>query len=167
MEKITMSVKELKIFRLGMEVIDGKLSLIDFSIQINKSYRQSQRIIKKLKDKGPIGAKHGNTGRTPHNKTSVEMEADLVDLLKNKYKNFNLTHFREKIEILEDIKIKKDALHSIAKKHNLVKHPKRRGRRCHKPRPRLAKEGMMIQFDGSNHVWFGEERTDLIGGIDA
>jgi hypothetical protein len=25
---------------------------------------------------------------------------------------------------------------------------------------------MMIQFDGSNHVWFGGIRTDLIGGID-
>jgi hypothetical protein len=25
---------------------------------------------------------------------------------------------------------------------------------------------MMIQFDGSNHVWFGDIRTDLIGGID-
>ena len=166
MEKITMSAKELKIFRLGMEVIDGKLSIVDFSIQINKSYRQAQRIIKKLKDKGPIGAKHGNTGRIPHNKTSIEKEAEVVDLLKNKYKNFNLTHFREKVEKLENLKIKKDALHSIAKKHNLVKHPKRRGRRCHKPRPRLAKEGMMIQFDGSDHVWFGEERTDLIGGID-
>lgn len=166
MEKITMSAKELKIFRIGMEVIDGKLSIVDFSIQINKSYRQAQRIIKKLKDKGPIGAKHGNTGRIPHNKTSIEKEAEVVDLLKNKYKNFNLTHFREKVEKLENLKIKKDALHSIAKKHNLVKHPKRRGRRCHKPRPRLAKEGMMIQFDGSDHVWFGEERTDLIGGID-
>ena len=161
-----MSAKELKIFRIGMEVIDGKLSIVDFSIQINKSYRQAQRIIKKLKDKGPIGAKHGNTGRIPHNKTSIEKEAEVVDLLKNKYKNFNLTHFREKVEKLENLKIKKDALHSIAKKHNLVKHPKRRGRRCHKPRPRLAKEGMMIQFDGSDHVWFGEERTDLIGGID-
>jgi hypothetical protein len=25
---------------------------------------------------------------------------------------------------------------------------------------------MMIQFDGSNHVWFGDVRSDLIGGID-
>jgi hypothetical protein len=25
---------------------------------------------------------------------------------------------------------------------------------------------MMIQFDGSDHVWFGDGRTDLIVGID-
>ncbi len=166
MGKVAMSQKELKNYRLAMEVIEGKLTIVDFSIQINKSYRQAQRIIKKIKEKGSLGALHGNAGKVPHNKTSVEFELVLVDLLKYKYKNFNLTHFREKIAKLEGIKIKKDALHVIAKRHGLVKHPKRRGRRCHKPRPRLPKEGMMIQFDGSHHVWFGEDKTDLIGGID-
>jgi len=62
--------------------------------------------------------------------------------------------------------IKKDALHVIAKRHGLVKNPKRRGRRSHKPRPRLSRAGMMIQFDGSEHVWFGDVKCDLIGGID-
>jgi len=166
MGKVTMSQKELKQYRLGMEVIEGKLTIISFAEQINKSYRQSQRIIQKIKKNGSLGVLHGNINRTPHNKTSQKLEEKLVDLLKNKYRNFNLTHFKEKIEELEDIKIKKDALHTIARKHGLVKHPKRRGRRCHKPRPRLPKEGMMIQFDGSDHVWFGNERNDLIGGID-
>lgn len=161
-----MSQKELKHYRLAMDVIDGKLTIVDFAIQINKSYRQAQRIVKKIKEKGSLGSLHGNANRVPHNKTSADLEIKIVDLLKYKYKNFNLTHFKEKIEKLENIRIKKDALHTIAKKHGLVKHPKRRGRRCHKPRPRLAKEGMMIQFDGSDHVWFGEGRTDLIGGID-
>jgi hypothetical protein len=166
MGKITMSQKELKHYRLAMDVIEGKLTIVDFSLQINKSYRQAQRIVKKIKDKGTLGALHGNSNKIPHNKISTELESKIVDLLKYKYQNFNLTHFREKIEILENISIKKDSLHRIATKHRLVKHSKRRGRRCHKPRPRLAREGMMIQFDGSNHVWFGEDRTDLIGGID-
>ncbi len=166
MGKVTMSQKELKQYRLAMDVIEGKLTIISFSEQIGKSYRQSQRIINKVKAKGSIGVLHGNINRTPHNKTPFEVEEKIVSLLKNQYRNFNLTHFREKIEEYEEIKIKKDALHSIARKHGLVKHPKRRGRRCHKPRARLPKEGMMIQFDGSDHTWFGDERTDLIGGID-
>ena len=166
MGKITMSHKELKHYRLAMDVIEGKLTIVDLAIQINKSYRQAQRIVKKIKDKGAPGALHGNSNKIPHNKIPIEIEVKIVDLLKHKYKNFNLTHFREKIEVLENLSIKKDSLHRIARKHGLVKYPKRRGRRCHKPRPRLPREGMMIQFDGSNHVWFGEDRTDLIGGID-
>ncbi len=166
MEEYTMSQKQLKHYRLAMDVIDGKLTIKDFSIQIKKSYRQAQRIINKIKEKGPSGVFHGNKGKTPHNKTPQDLEERILFHLKGRYRNFNLTHFREKIHQDENIKIKKDALHSIAKKHGLVKHPKRRARRCHKPRTRLPREGMMIQFDGSNHLWFGEERTDLIAGID-
>jgi len=166
MGKITMSDTEIKVYRLAMEVIEGKLTIVDFALQINKSYRQAQRVIKKIRDKDVLGALHGNKGRTPHNKTPTEIELKIIDLLKYKYTDFNLTHFREKLIEDEGIKIQKDVLHAIAKRQNLVKHPKRRGRRCHKPRPRLAKEGMMIQFDGSHHLWFGDQKTDLIAGID-
>ncbi len=161
-----MSQNELKSYRLGMDVIEGKLTIVDYAIQIGKSYRQAQRIIQKIKNKDVLGVLHGNTGRAPVNKTPLETELLVLDLLKNKYQNFNLTHFNEKATLYDKLVIKKDALHVIAVRHGLVKNPKRRGRRCHKSRPRLERAGMMIQFDGSNHVWFGDIRTDLIGGID-
>jgi hypothetical protein len=166
MGRIEMSQNELKSYRLGMDVIEGKLTILDYSIQIGKSYRQAQRIINKIRKNDVTGVIHGNTGRVPHNKTPLETELLIIDLLRNKYQNFNLTHFNEKARMYDKLEIKKDALHVIAKRHGLIKNPKRRGRRSHKPRPRLAREGMMIQFDGSNHVWFGDIRTDLIGGID-
>jgi hypothetical protein len=166
MGKIQMSQNELKTYRLGMDVIEGKLTIVDYALQIGKSYRQAQRIIIRIKKEDAQGVLHGNTGRIPHNKTPLETELLIIDLLRNKYQNFNLTHFNEKAALYDKLEIKKDALHVIAKRHGLIKNPKRRGRRSHKPRPRLAREGMMIQFDGSNHVWFGDIRTDLIGGID-
>lgn len=166
MGSIRMSQQELKTYRLGMDVIEGKLTIVDFALQIDKSYRQAQRIIKRIKAEDDLGVLHGNTGREPHNKTPLETELLILDLLKNKYINFNLTHFLEKASKFDKLVIKKDALHVIAKRHGLVKNPKRRGRRSHKPRPRLSRAGMMIQFDGSDHVWFGNVRCDLIGGID-
>lgn len=163
---VTMSLKELKTYRLGQNVIEGKITVVQFSALINKSYRQGQRIIQKIRDKDISGAYHGNKGRRPLNKTPDHIQAKVIELLRTKYFGFNLTHFREYLESHEKIILKKDTLHRIAKKHGLVKNPHRRGRRCHKPRARLPREGMMIQFDGSNHVWFGDTRTDLIGGID-
>ena len=65
MGKITMSHKELKHYRLAMDVIEGKLTIVDLAIQINKSYRQAQRIVKKIKDKGAPGALHGNSNKIP------------------------------------------------------------------------------------------------------
>jgi hypothetical protein len=166
MGDIRMSQKEFKHYRLGMDVVEGKMTLSEFSVQIGKSYRQSQRIVEKIRTSDTLGVFHGNSGRVPHNKTSLETELKIVDLLRNQYLNFNLTHFNEMAIKFHGIKIKKDALHSIARRHGLVKNPKRRGRRSHRPRARLAREGMMIQFDGSQHIWFGDIKTDLIGGID-
>ena len=166
MGPIRMSQKEFKHYRLSVEVIEGKLSITDFSLQTGKSYRQSQRIIQRVRTTDGLGIFHGNCGRVPHNKTPIETELKIIDLLKNRYINFNLTHFNEMAKLHEGLVIKKDALHTIAKRHGLIKNPKRRGRRSHRPRARLAREGMMIQFDGSQHVWFGNIKTDLIGGID-
>ena len=166
MGTIRMSTKELKHYKLASLVIEGNMTILDFSIQIGKSYRQSQRIIERVRVFDELGVQHGNTGKTPHNKTTVEVELKVMDLLRNKYRNFNLTHFSEMALKYEGLAIKKDALHTIARRHGLVKNPKRRGRRSHRPRARLSREGMMIQFDGSQHNWFGNIKTDLIGGID-
>lgn len=166
MGRITMSQEEFKKYRLCSEVLEGKLTIGDLADQLGKSYRQSQRIVAKMRSADIVGVFHGNCGKHPHNKTPETKEKKILELLRGKYIDFNLTHFREKLKEVEGILIGKNALYSIAKKQGLVKHAKRRGRRSHRPRARLPMEGMMIQFDGSEHCWFGDQVTDLIGGID-
>jgi transposase len=166
MGKVSMDAKQLKIYRLGCEVLAGKLSIKEFSELIGKSYRQSQRIVKRIEEEDFYGVFHKNLGAKVHNKTPERLEALIVDLLKFKYNGFNLTHFKEMIEKYEGIKISKSSLHRIASKHNLVKNPRRVKRRSFKPRARLPREGMLIQFDGSEHIWFGDHKSDLIAAID-
>lgn len=166
MDGIIMSKKELNIYRHAMNVIEGRLSITEFSMMINKSYRQSQRIIKKVREKGLLGATHGNCGRVPINKTPEEKIKEAIDLLEDDYNDFNLTHFKGMLEENEDIKINYSTLYRSARKKNLIKQQKRRSSKVHKPRPRLPREGMLIQFDGSEHKWFGNITCDLIAGID-
>lgn len=161
-----MDANQLKIYRLSYEVISGKLSLREFSLLINKSYRQSQRIIKKIEERDFLGVLHGNSGAIPHNKKIDTVEAQIVDFLNYKYNGFNLAHFKEKLEKIEHIKISKSLLYRIAKKHGLIKAPRRYKRRSFKPRKRMPMEGMLVQFDGSEHLWFGDRKTDLIAAID-
>ncbi len=66
----------------------------------------------------------------------------------------------------EGIDIKKTTLERMAKRHGLEKHSRRSNKRLHKPRPRMPQEGMLVQFDGSPHQWFGEERSTLLLAID-
>lgn len=163
-----MDAKQLKIYRLSCDVLSGKLTIKDFAKLIGKSYRQAQRIISRIENEDFLGVFHKNTGKTPHNKTPEVVEAQIKDWLEFKYNGFNLVHFREMVIKTEQYPLlpKKSTIHSIAKKHGLVKAPRRGKRRSFKPRPRMPREGMLIQFDGSEHVWFGNHKSDLIAAID-
>ncbi len=59
MDGIRMSQKELKAYRPGMDVIEEKLTIVDYAIQIDKSYRQAQRIIAKIRRSDALGVVHG------------------------------------------------------------------------------------------------------------
>lgn len=167
MGEVLMSTKDEKIYQLAIQVLCNRLTIVEFSTLTGKSYRQSQRIIKKVKSKGMTGVKHGNLGKVPHNKTDPELEMEVLGLLKSHYYDFNLTHFKEMLESHEGIRCGKNVIHRIASVNNLVKKAKRkRSRKSYKPRPRMPQEGMLIQFDGSEHLWFGGFESDLIGGID-
>lgn len=94
MDGVVMGKKELSTYRHAMNVSEGRINITEFSIMIGKSYRQAQRIIKKIKEKGPLGAVHGNQGRAPVNKTPPEHIKEVTDLLKSDYHDFNLIHFQ-------------------------------------------------------------------------
>lgn len=167
MSGVFMSAKNQEVYSYCQDVINGKLSIKELSILIQKSYRQSQRLVKKVRNQGMLGAKHGNFGKTPHNKTSSIIEMDIKNLLKNDYYDFNLTHFREMILEKEGLEAGRNVIHRIAKLNGLVKNPKRRtAKKIHKPRARLPHSGMLVQFDGSVHPWFKNIICDLIGGLD-
>lgn len=162
-----MSKEELKIYRHAMSVIEGKLNITEFSLLIGKSYRQAQRILKQVKEKAELGCIHGNAGKTPINKTCSQLMEEVLNLKQGEgYKNYNLIHFVETIREREGIVISYSSLYREARKRGLIKHSKRRRNKVHKLRPRLPREGMLIQFDGSEHMWFGGFLSDLIAGID-
>tara|TARA_Y100000034_G_C6843831_1_gene382064 strand:- start:61 stop:1209 length:1149 start_codon:yes stop_codon:yes gene_type:complete len=168
MGKVSMDAKQLKTYRLACEVLAGNLKIKDFAELIGKSYRQAQRIIKRVELEDFYGVFHKNLGKVPHNKTPEIVEAQIKDWLEYQYNGFNITHFIEMVREKEQYPYlpKKSTVHNIASKHNLVKSPRRAKRRSFKPRARLPREGMLIQFDGSEHVWFGDHKSDLIAAID-
>lgn len=165
-DEIVMSKDQLKVYRLALKVIDGSLKVKDFAVLVGCTERGAYKKLARIRDMDYIGALHGNTSSIPVNRTSAELEERIVHLLKTKYEGFNLTHFREKLEEDEGVIIKKTTLQSIAKRHQLQKYPKRSRTKVHKPRPRMPQEGMLVQYDGSPHIWFGEESSVLLAAID-
>lgn len=165
-DQVVMSKDQLKAYRLALKVIDGQLKVKDYALLTGLSERQAYRKLRRIKEMDYIGSLHGNTGNIPANKIPQALEITIVDLLKSKYHGFNLTHFREAIKLDEKIDIKKTTLEKIARRHQLEKFPKRGNKRIHKPRPRMPQEGMLVQYDGSPHIWFGDVSSVLLAAID-
>lgn len=163
---IVMSREHLKLYRLALKVIEGTLKVRDFALLAGLKERQAYRKLAMVREMDYIGALHGNTGNVPVNRVCCELESKVMDLLRTKYQGFNLTHFREMLLDTEGIEVKKTTLQKWAKRHGLQKHARRATKKAHKPRPRMPQEGMLVQFDGSHHQWFAEERSVLLLAID-
>lgn len=166
MKEVSMSKDQFKVYHLALKVLEGDLKLKDFAILIGLSKRQAIRKVQRIREMDYLGAIHGNSGNVPFNKKSDEFEGQIMHLLKTKYQGFNLTHFREMLLVEEKIDVKKTTLQSWAKKHGLQKHSRRPTKKLHKPRPRMPQEGMLVQYDGSMHRWFGGVTSHLLLGID-
>lgn len=165
---IVLKRNEQRLYTWAMDVIYDKITLKEFSTLSGLSYRHCQRFIKRIEKKGMLALVHGNHGKKPWNRISDDLKLQVVSLLETKYPDFNLTHFREKLIEDHGLKVNRESLRRWAKEKNLVKRPKRRKRKAHKPRPRMPRAGMLVQFDGSEFAWLGKNKPiyTMIGGID-
>ena len=107
-----------------------------------------------------------NKFNSPVNKICSEIKLQVQNLIKTKYYDFNILHLKEVLFELENISIKRETLRKWCHEIHNVKRAKRRRPKIRKRRERMSSPGMMIQFDGSTHQWFGDKKTCLIAAID-
>lgn len=164
---IRMSFEESLRVDVCHQVLRGEITPKEAALKIKKSYRQTLRIIDKVKAKGLIGIKHGNFGKVPVNKTTSELKDEVLLLYKNEYPDFNMSHFLEQLEKDHNIKIPYETFRAWAHEVNHVKRKHRKRKKPHPMRTRMARMGTMVQMDGSHHDWFGNGiKPVLIGCID-
>lgn len=109
---------------------------------------------------------HGNTHRSPVNKTDLVILNKAKKLVKEKYFDFNLTHCLEKLSAEEKLVINRETFRKECHAINMVKRCKGRRTKPRKLRIRTAQAGLFLQMDGSHHRWFGDEESCLIGAVD-
>jgi biotin operon repressor len=161
-----MSGKELRNYELLTEFQNRKISRAQVAALLQISERAVSMKAKKLREQGIQGVFHGNQGKTPANKTPSELKEKVLNLLREKYFDFNLTHFLEKLKEVEGINISYSVLYNLCKNSTLMKRPKKRRAKIRTMRERSTNEGFMLQLDGSHHAWNGEDKWVLISMID-
>ncbi len=132
------------------------------------SPRHTRRILAAYRRDGAAALAHGNRGRRPANATLDSLATDAVVLARSRYAGVNHTHLSELLREREGIDIGRNTLRKILSEA-AVSSPRRRRPPKHRVRrQRMAREGMLIQIDGSYHRWLGEDgpRFTLLLAVD-
>jgi hypothetical protein len=157
-------MKEIKKYEILKQLLTRQIkgyqaaSLLGYS-QVHIS-RLKQRLLK-YGFEGLLRPRIPSPRKIPDN-----LKNQISDLYKNIYYDFNIMHFKEKLEENHNIKLSYETVRKIlieSKQH----YPKKK-KKVYRRRRRMPKAGMLIQMDGSQHKWLkdSEEKQWLIATID-
>lgn len=147
----------------------GSISKSEAQVLLGVSRRQVDRILASYRAKGLESVVHGNTGKTPANKTEENVVDTLLALVSEdgKYHGFNVCHVCDLLAEDEQIIIGRSTLDRILRDKKIITAKKRKQVR-RKRRERASAEGMLLQIDGSPHDWLEGRgaKMSLMGAID-
>lgn len=162
--KILVTMKDVQRYRIIKDVLEKKLKAISASQILNLSYIHLLRLKKKVKEHGFKGIlRHG---REAPNKIPDELADTVIELRKKYYYDFNIMHFKDKLDEVHKIHLSYETIRQIliqAKEH----YPKKK-KKIHRMRRRMPKAGLLVQMDSSQHRWLEhiKEKWWLIAPID-
>ena len=149
-------------------VLTGGLTAPEAAHVLHLSVRQVGRLLKRYRADGSAGLVHGNHDRTPAHRTPDAVRARIVELATTTYAGVNHAHLAELLAEREGLEVAERTLRRILAEASVRPVRTRRSPRHRSRRERMAREGMLLQTDGSRHRWFGPEFpfATLVGAID-
>ena len=165
---VTMSKKELSRYTALEQVLEKRMKQVKAAEMLGISERHFRRLIKAYKEQGAAGLLSKKRGKPSNRRLPEKLKSKTLNLMKTKYEGFGPTLGSEKLKENEEITISKETLRQWMIEEGLWKDRKLKKPKLHQRRNRRAREGELIQMDGSPHDWF-ERRRDkccLLGFID-
>jgi len=147
----------MKIQEVILKAMAGKLKWWEAAEIIGVTDRTMRRWRERYQE-------HGYSGLWDHRKRSpspkriqVEVLEQVLQLYREKYFDFNVQHFHEKLQEEHGIQLSYTWVKTALQESGLVERRKKRGSH-RKRRPRRPLPGMMLHIDASEHRWFPDGR---------
>ena len=115
------------------------------------SPRHTRRMLTAYRENGATALAHGLRGHKPVNTIPEATKSRVVHLAGTTYQGANHTHLTEQLSERESIDIGRSTLRRILVDAGMASPRGRRPPRHRVRRERMAREGMLIQLDGSHH----------------
>jgi transposase len=156
-ETIILSRRELQRLQVLEQVVRKAVTLKAGAVLMKLSYRQAKRLLAKYRGEGPKGLAHHHRGRAAPN-TRQDARQRVLTLYREVYSEFNDSHFVQMLEEREGLKIGRETVRRWLREAGIRPKRRRRPPRHRSRRPRRPQIGLLLQWDGSPHRWFGAER---------
>ena len=158
--------RTMKIEEVILQALAKKINWWQAAEIMGISDRQVRRWKRRYEKYGYDGLYDRRKGKPSPRRVPLEMAERVLGLYREKYFDFNVRHFHEKLVEEHDMQLSYMWVKLALQGAGLVKKGRKRGvhrKRC----PRRPLPGMLLHLDGSEHRWFQDQRWyDLIVILD-
>ena len=120
MKEVKLRMNEQEKYEVIKELVDHNGNKNRASKKLGLSKRQINRLIIKYKEKGKSGFIHGNRSKKPINTLDQSISEDIILLYKNKYYDFNFSHFKEFLKKDENINVSYNFIYKVLTKEGIL-----------------------------------------------
>jgi transposase len=154
--------RAMKVQEVILRAIAKRMTWWQAAEVIGISDRQMRRWRRRWEKFGYDGLLDRRRGRPSSRRVPLELAERVLALYREKYFDFNVRHFHEKLWEKHGIALSYTWVKLALQGAGLVKKSGRRG--VHRRRrPRRPLPGMLLHLDGSSHAWLGDgRRYDLL-----
>jgi transposase len=156
----------MKLQDVILKAMAKKITWIQAAEIAGMSVRNMQRKRQGYQDYGYNGLFDQRRGKRSVHRVPMETAEQVLALYRDKYPDFNVLHFHEKLKESENIHLSYSWVKQALQGAGLVARRRKRGPHRRR-RPRRPMPGMLLHIDGSKHRWFQDDRYyDLIVILD-
>ena len=169
MDDITLTPEEQRRGAILAQLTAGFMATEEAALLLGVSVRQVWRLRARYLAGGPATLAHGNRGRPSDRRVDGALRRRVVELAESEgYKGAGDSHLTELMAEHHDIHLSRPSVQRILREEGVPTPFPRRAPRHRSRRERMAREGTLLQVDGSRHDWL-EGRgpwLTLTGAID-
>src|SRR5271170_4967754 len=159
-----LSQKELQRVSVISSCAKGEMACARAAALLLLSVRQVKRLKKRLREHGEAALAHANRGRPSPRRLPDRVRQTAICLARTTYAGFNDHHLCEKLCEVEGFSLSRETLRRLLREAGLGSPRKRRAPAHRQRRLRSAREGELVQLDGSPHDWL-EGRGPLLTAL--
>jgi len=160
-----LSQKELQRVSVITACVKGAMACASAAELLCLSVRQIKRLKRRLREDGEAALAHANRGRPSPRRLPQRTRQAVLRLYRTKYAGFNDHHLCEKLNEVEGLSLSRETLRRLLRQEGLGSSRQRRPPAHRQRRLRVAREGELVQLDGSPHDWLAARgpRLTLLG----